>query len=249
MTWKLLTDNDKVITLISITLRNSKVKKLFGGYLMKEKKEQLKTIYFIGGSPCSGKSTIAEMIAKAYDLYYFKVDDFLEKYMDKGKEEGFAICGKQCEMTAEETWMRMPQLQCEEELTFYREIFNFILEDLVKLESANGIITEGAAYLPELMQKYKIDNEHYVNITPTEEFQWHHYSKRPWISYALEGCEDKEKAFENWMKRDTLFGLYVKEQAEAMGYQTLLTDGSVDSNEVFSTVCKMFGLKQSATRV
>ena len=34
--------------------------------------------YFIGGSPCSGKSTVAEILAKKYDLYYFKVDDFLD---------------------------------------------------------------------------------------------------------------------------------------------------------------------------
>lgn len=33
--------------------------------------------YYIGGSPCSGKSTIAEIPSKRYDLYYFKVDDFL----------------------------------------------------------------------------------------------------------------------------------------------------------------------------
>lgn len=34
-------------------------------------------IYFIGGSPCSGKSTVTEILSKKYDLYYFKVDDFL----------------------------------------------------------------------------------------------------------------------------------------------------------------------------
>ena len=28
--------------------------------------------YYIGGSPCSGKSTIAEIVSKKYDLYYFK---------------------------------------------------------------------------------------------------------------------------------------------------------------------------------
>ena len=35
-------------------------------------------LYIIGGSPCSGKSTIAEMIAEKYDFNYFKVDDYLE---------------------------------------------------------------------------------------------------------------------------------------------------------------------------
>ena len=40
--------------------------------------------YYIGGSPCSGKSTVAEIISEKYNLYYFKVDDFLEKYTKMG---------------------------------------------------------------------------------------------------------------------------------------------------------------------
>lgn len=42
-------------------------------------------LYIIGGSPCSGKSTIAEMIAEKYDFIYFKVDDYLEQYMKDRK--------------------------------------------------------------------------------------------------------------------------------------------------------------------
>lgn len=37
-------------------------------------------IYYIGGSPCAGKSTVAEILSQKYDLYYFKVDDFLDDY-------------------------------------------------------------------------------------------------------------------------------------------------------------------------
>lgn len=40
-------------------------------------------IYFIGGSPCSGKSTVAEILSRKYDLHYFKVDDYLDTYMKK----------------------------------------------------------------------------------------------------------------------------------------------------------------------
>lgn len=33
-------------------------------------------IYWIGGSPCSGKSTIAEILAEKHDFTVFKCDDF-----------------------------------------------------------------------------------------------------------------------------------------------------------------------------
>lgn len=47
--------------------------------------------YYIGGSPCSGKSTIAEILSERYDLYYFKVDDFLDKYTKMGASKKYEI--------------------------------------------------------------------------------------------------------------------------------------------------------------
>lgn len=33
-------------------------------------------IYYIGGSPCAGKSSVAEILSRRYGLNYFKVDVF-----------------------------------------------------------------------------------------------------------------------------------------------------------------------------
>lgn len=60
-------------------------------------------IYWIGGSPCSGKSTIAEILSNKYGLYYFKVDDYLEKYTNYGALLNLELCVKQNNMTPEET--------------------------------------------------------------------------------------------------------------------------------------------------
>ena len=51
--------------------------------------------YYIGGSPCAGKSTVAEMLSQKYDLYYFKVDDFIDDYTKSGTLKGYPICKKQ----------------------------------------------------------------------------------------------------------------------------------------------------------
>ena len=42
----------------------------------------MRQTYYIGGSPCCGKSTVAEMIAKKYNFEYLKVDDLLEVYIN-----------------------------------------------------------------------------------------------------------------------------------------------------------------------
>lgn len=38
-------------------------------------------VYFIGGSPCSGKSIVAEALSSRFGLKYFKVDDHLDHYL------------------------------------------------------------------------------------------------------------------------------------------------------------------------
>jgi adenylate kinase family enzyme len=100
----------------------------------------LKNIYYIGGSPCSGKSTVAQAIAHKFNLTYFKVDDFLNEYTIRGAKHGKPICIKQKNMTPEQTWMRDPEIQNFEELQFYNEIFEFIIKDINNISNQNGII-------------------------------------------------------------------------------------------------------------
>ena len=198
-------------------------------------------IYYIGGSPCSGKSTVAEILAEKYDLYYFKVDDFLEEYTKMGASKGYRICKKQEAMSPEEIWMREPQLQCEEELTFYEEVFEFVMADLKKI-NAKGIITEGAAYLPKLMKAKGISSDQYLAITPTAEFQIEHYKQREWVPYVLEGCSDKGKAFSNWMNRDILFAKEVQRQCAAEQYHSIINDGNVTVEQMVEKVVACFEL-------
>lgn len=49
-------------------------------------------VLFIGGSPCSGKSTIAEQISEKYGAYYYKVDDFVDEFIDMAAKKGYLAC-------------------------------------------------------------------------------------------------------------------------------------------------------------
>ena len=198
--------------------------------------------YFIGGSPCSGKSTITEILAKKYDLYYFKVDDFLDKYIDMGASEGRPVCSRIKCMTPEETWMRDPMVQCQEELSWYREVFDYVCEEINQIQNARGIIAEGAAYLPDLMKAINVPHNQYLSITPTKTFQVAHYSQREWVPYVLQDCSDKEKAFENWMERDALFAKDVQLQCKEAGYFSLVNNGEMVIDELVEMVERHFGL-------
>ncbi len=200
-------------------------------------------IYFIGGSPCSGKSTIASELSAKYNLHYFKVDDYLDQYMKMGAEDRKECCSKIEKMSPEQIWMREPLTQCREELLIYEEIFDYVLDDLAKIDCQNGIITEGAAYLPELAKRCNIPDNRYISITPTKEFQVLHYSKREWVPYVLAECSDKAKAFENWMDRDAMFAKKVQQQCGELGYVSLINNGEIPVEVLIESVAAHFGLE------
>lgn len=192
--------------------------------------------YVIGGSPCSGKSTVASYIAEHYDLFYFKVDDKLEEYTKFGAERGYKMCSKIRGMTAEETWMRPPELQASEELAFYREIFPFVLQDMKKISVP--LIAEGATFLPELVKDLAL--EAYVCITPSKQFQIEHYRQREWVKYVLQDCSNPKKAFENWMERDALFAEHVRRKCDELGVFSFVTDGTQTIEEQIEKVIRIF---------
>lgn len=202
----------------------------------------MEKIYFIGGSPCAGKSTVAEIISKKYGMFYFAVDKFLDGYTKKGAQKGYPICKKQMEMRAEEIWMRDPLLQCNEEFQYYREVMEFIIDDLKQIRCENGIITEGAAYAPKIIGELRIPKSRYLSITPTREFQISHFRKRKFVPCVLDGCSDLEGAFQNWMGRDVLFAQEVRLQCEKEGYCSVVNDGSKTIEVMADLVTAHFGL-------
>ena len=199
-------------------------------------------IYYIGGSPCSGKSTVAEILSEQYDLYYFKVDDFLDSYTKQGALKGYPVCRKQVELTPDQIWMRDPVLQCREELIYYEEVFEFIERDLEQIKNVNGVITEGAAYVPGLIRDAQIPENRYLSITQTKEFQLFHFRKRTFVPYILRGCSNMERAFDNWMERDILFAGEVRKQCGETGYTSVINDGSMEIAGLADLVATHFGL-------
>ncbi len=202
----------------------------------------MRKIYFVGGSPCAGKSTVCEDISKKYDLYYFKVDDFLDKYMKKAALNDKPLCKKNLSMTFEEIWMRDPVTQKDEELGIYKEIFEYVIHDLENISCDKDILTEGCAYLPTLIKKLGVQNTSYLAIIPTKDFQILHYQKRPYVSSMLEGCLNKKEAFGNWMERDFLFSKEIERECKNENFKVIINDGKTNIDEIIMEVVNHFDI-------
>jgi hypothetical protein len=200
----------------------------------------LNHIYFIGGSPCCGKSTIAERISEAYGFQYYEPDKHLMQFIAKGGADGDEWLKYISMMSMDDSWLREPEVLNAEELITYEKLLPYFVAGLEQLSKNTPIITEGAAYLPDLIYKLGVDKSRYICMVPTKEFQIKYFSKREWVGDYLSPCSDKEKAFSNWMGRDVLFALAALKQARDKGYETLIVDGSKSIEENYRFVIEVF---------
>jgi len=202
----------------------------------------MREIYYIGGSPCSGKSTIAEVLAAEYSFDYYKLDDYLDPHMKLAALEGKPHSLVALALDFEQMWMRDPQLQADEELAIYEEMLPYALRDISEMEGDVPIIAEGAGFTPDLMAGLDVKTTRYICIVPTEVFQREMYAQRTWIGQFLAGCKDPDAAFDNWMSRDALFARDVLHQAQKYGYQSIVVDGRQSIKENCIAVANSFML-------
>ncbi len=209
---------------------------------MNKKTKNVLNAYYVGGSPCSGKSTVSEYLTKEYNLTYYKIDDYEREHMENYNPKEHPIMYKWSQMNWDEIWMRPVDIQVEEEFHFYRERFGMILNDIKQFSKEDDIIIEGAALIPELIHKLDVDKNKVIYMIPSKEFQIEYYSKRDFIKGILSECTKPDKAFQNWMERDHQFGKKIKLKAEELGYKVINVDGNKTIKENIELVSKHFGL-------
>lgn len=198
--------------------------------------------YFIGGSPCSGKSTAAQALARAHRLQYYDVDAQERAHVALANAVDHPIMASYARMSWDEVWMRAVKLQVNEEFQFYRERWQMVEADLNEFVVPPPVISEGAAYLPELLVTAGIPPERAIFMVATWDFQWEHYQQRPFIHGILAQCREPEQAFRNWMQRDYEFGQQTAAAAERLGYAVLTVDGRCSQTETIHRVAEHLGL-------
>lgn len=198
-------------------------------------------LYMIGGSPCSGKSTIASLLARQYQLLHIKLDDFVDEMMSQASVDSQPICLLRQDRNPEQIWMRNPEEMADEGCRFYEEIFPYVKSYLIKNQD-RPLLVEGAGLLPHLVKELEWPASSYLCLTPTADFQKKHYKQREWVPYVLEGTTNPEQAFENWMQRDILFAQMVRKEAMKLGYPSLIADGSQSEKQTVEEVARLLKL-------
>lgn len=203
----------------------------------------LSHVLWIGGSPCSGKSSVAKMLAEAYGFRVYHCDEAFERHILMAHPDRHPTLHGISRMTWEEIWMRPIEELVQDEISAYREQFEMIVSDLQALPKTTPIIAEGAALLPEKVYEYFIRRWHVLYMIPTPQFQWDVYPRRgAWVEEVISQTSDPVRAFQNWMQRDIQFGDWVYKRAVEHDMDIFEVDGSFNLAETTQLLERYFRL-------
>jgi hypothetical protein len=156
-------------------------------------------VLWIGGTPGSGKTTIAGRLAKRHGLRLYSADTRTWAHRDRAIRAGNAAAIRWEAMTPHERWERLTPAEMLE-MSLHRERGPMIVDDLERLPRAPLIVAEGTAVSPFAVD----DCSRAVWLIATPEFQRAQLSARglepgPTDLYLLLAAEIGREAKANGM--------------------------------------------------
>jgi len=188
-------------------------------------KRNLENVFWLGGSPCAGKSSISSILANRFDLDVYRVDEAFDVHVQRLNSETHLALANWCAASWNERWMQPLESLVQEVIACYREHFTLILEDVISLPKQKPLLVEGTALLPKEVVGVLTSRNQAIWAVPTADFQREHYTRRDWVSGIVQQCDDSELAFQNWMGRDIQFARWIIAEAETLGCEVLMVDG------------------------
>ncbi|MEK3795932.1 hypothetical protein MKX42_29705 [Paenibacillus sp. FSL R7-0204] len=198
-------------------------------------------IYWIGGSACAGKSTLAKRFAEENGFALYACDEHSGKHLQHITEEAQPTMHRVSRMAMNEVFFtRKIAEQLNTYIEYLREDFLYVLSDVVG-GGSDPVVVEGNQLLPDLVEPLLKRKERAIWLIPSEQFQRSQYSRREWIHGILQATENPERSFENWMRRDALFADKVKREAKDRKLKVLEVDGSQTLEQNYNVLSRWFG--------
>jgi 2-phosphoglycerate kinase len=203
---------------------------------------KFENVLWLGGSPCSGKTSISEILTRRFDLNVYHVDEALEKHAQSFDPKLQPALAKWSASSWEERWMQPVDDLLRDAIACYREHFALICEDILAMPEHQSLLVEGTALLPRDVATVLPNKNQAIWIMPTADFQRGHYAQRPWVRGVVDQCSDPEMAFNNWMERDARFARWIEAEVTARDLHLLKIDGTRTIEALTEVVAAQFEL-------
>ena len=221
--------------------------------------DDLRHVYWIGGAPGAGKSTIARRLADRHGMYLYATDDVMSDHLSRTTPEESPYLSRFAAMDMDERWLNRSPLTMLETFHWFRgECFALIVEDLVRLrEGGIPVVAEGFRLLPQLVQPLLAEPREgdrrskpperqpvqAVWLLPTPGFRAAALESRG-STWTIAGrTSAPERALANLVERDRMFTERLAEETGRLSLPAIhLEVGGLSEDELDREVSRIFGL-------
>ena len=201
----------------------------------------VRRIRWLGGSPCSGKSTVLDALAKR-GLLTYACDDRFDQHAVAAISHGQPTFAK---VTALPTCTRLTQpvdVQVRDVFALADEQWPYIVMDLESQPKTGLVVAEGSALLPRHLRELGVSPTEAIWLVATPSFQRQQYASRTWARDLVSGCVDPAVAFDRWMDRDAMFATEIADEARRCGVRVVEVDGLLPADATAEVVRQALGL-------
>ncbi|GAA0465572.1 AAA family ATPase [Streptomyces olivaceiscleroticus] len=205
---------------------------------------RLRHVFWLGGGPGAGKSTIARRLADRYGWRRYATDDVMRDHAARTTPEEAPFLHRFMAMDMDERWVnRSPEVMLDTFHWFRGEGFGLIVEDLLRLPDEPCIIVEGFRLLPRLVKPLLALPERAVWLLPTPAFRVAALRNRsaPGDGFVRR-TSDPMRAGRHLAERDRMFSTRLQEETERLRLRTIPVDTAMTEDGLTAQVARAFRL-------
>lgn len=202
---------------------------------------QLRHVYWIGGGSGAGKSTVARRVAGQHGLEVYSTDDAMPNHDKRFRPQDAPLLMNFKTMDMDERWLlRSPEAMLETFHWFHGELFDLVIEDLLRFSPEPDVIAEGFRLLPRLVEPLLVQPNHAVWLLPTPEFRRAAFVSRGALWQIASKTSNPERALDNLLERDRMFTERLRAETKRLGLPTIEIDTTMTEDDLTDRVAEIF---------
>lgn len=200
----------------------------------------LRHVFWIGGTPCSGKSSVAQQLIARYPMQLYHYDRYEQAHLARRDPARHPAFCADAALSMDERWVRRPIPALVRATTVaWHERFAMVIDDLLTLPTNSPILAEGPGLLPADVAPLLTTPQQAIWLVPTEAF------KRATQPTRGDGpanqTSDPVRAYRHLIELDLQLAVDVRRHAGELGLTVLVVDGSRSIADTATSVAQHFG--------
>lgn len=200
---------------------------------------------WLGGSTCSGKTSIAHILSQTYGLFAYHYDKQEVDHIARSTDiEKFPAINNFIAMSMDERWvLRTPMEMADNAVMSWAQRFPHVIDDLLALPADRIVLAEGPGLFPRLVKPYLSNPFHAIWLIASNKVIRDVRSQRP--TAIRTETSDPDRAIDNLIERDIIIARYIKDDAFDANARTMEITFGEPIMATVGRIAQLFGLTNS----